>query len=198
MCFVLPPFSSKACHACKCCPVIGHCVLTYFIPTNWTKVIGVMLKVLRKKRVHQMCEHFIIGSLSLPPSLSLTLSVTADCLQLWSSKPTTLVPTPPIQLSTGSQWEAWKWVSDYQFPGCSLASWTADGCRPMSGYKHTEARSTTPSPEPPLDISGNIQTFVCYMRWVDLQIYLGYCFLFFFGRFLAILETLLTRDFSDG
>lgn len=41
--FCHPLFSSLTCHACKCCPVIGHCVLTNFISTNWAKVIGVML-----------------------------------------------------------------------------------------------------------------------------------------------------------
>lgn len=90
LCFTTP-FSSLMHHAYKCCPVIGHAVLTNFITTNWVKVIGVMLKVLKEKkknRVHQACEHFIIEpvSLSLFPYLpvSLSLSVTADCLQLWS------------------------------------------------------------------------------------------------------------------
>lgn len=97
--FVLPPpFPSLSCHACKCCPVIGYCVLTNFIITNWAKVIGVMLKVLEYKKqkqpVRRTCIHLIIlrPSLSLiypvtwpvSLSLSLTLSFTVDCLQLRS------------------------------------------------------------------------------------------------------------------
>ena len=71
MCIVLPlPFSSLMFHACKWCPAIGHSALTNFISTNHAKVIGVMLKVLKKKTVPHMCETV---SLSLPLCLFLTV-----------------------------------------------------------------------------------------------------------------------------
>lgn len=149
MCFVLPPpFSSLTCHACKCCPVIGHCVLTNFIPTNWAKVIGVMLKVLMQKNSTSDVWTFHYRNclpLFLPPSLSLSLSHCLSQLIAFSdgpSKPTTLVPTPPIQLPAGSQRGAWKWVGDYQFPGFLEASWTTDGCCSLSRSKGTWGNQT--------------------------------------------------------
>lgn len=67
--------SSQACHACKCCPVIGHFVLTNFISTNWAKVIGVILKVLKEKKKKNSTSDVWTFHYrnSLPPCLSLTV-----------------------------------------------------------------------------------------------------------------------------
>lgn len=111
-------------------------------------------------------------SLSFPPSLSLFHCLSQ--LIAFSSgplKPTTLVPTPPIQLPAGSQWEAWKWVSDYQFPGCLAASWTADGCCPLSWSKDTWWSQTHHTkPQIPSDhfLSHSGLQFVMQRAWVCL------------------------------
>lgn len=46
LCLAYPFLRLWSCRACKCCPAIGHCVLTNFISTNLAEIISVMLKVL--------------------------------------------------------------------------------------------------------------------------------------------------------
>lgn len=136
------PLSLLTCHACKCCPVIGHCVLTNFISTNWTKVIGVMLKVLVVQK-NSMCNvwtfHYTFPH--FPPSLLCLSQLIA--FSYGPSKPTTLVPTSPIQLPAGSQWGASKWGSDYQFPGRLAESRTTDRCHSLTLCKDKRLAETS-------------------------------------------------------
>lgn len=84
--------------------------------------------------------------------------------------PATLVPAPPIQLPVGSQWRAWKWVSDYQFPEYLAASWTTDvrghrlGMKVQAGSKPTAwnySPPTSPSSFPAAVWCWRSSNFLC-------------------------------------
>lgn len=85
----------------------------------------------------------------LSPSLSLSLSFTADCLQLWSFQAHYTCARSSNSITSRLSVTSLKWVSDYQFPECLAESWTTNGCCPLIGSKdawwkqthHTESRT---------------------------------------------------------